>query len=41
MTASVSTKQVRAGRLELVPPAAHEFSPETSEEEIIVCCTAS
>ena len=31
----MSTKQVRAGRLELVPPAAPEFSPETSEEVIM------
>ena len=28
---------MKAGRLELVPPAAPGFSPETSEEVIIVC----
>jgi len=30
-----------AGRLELVPPAAPGFSPETFMEEVIMVCAAS
>jgi hypothetical protein len=31
---------MEAGRLELVPPAAPGFSPETSEEVIMVCAAS-
>jgi hypothetical protein len=33
--------QMKAGRLELVPPAAPGFSPETSMEEVTSVCAAS
>jgi hypothetical protein len=33
--------QMKAGRLELVPPAAPGFSPETLMEEVIMVCAAS
>jgi hypothetical protein len=32
--------QMKAGRLELVPPAAPGFSPETLEEVIMVCAAS-
>jgi hypothetical protein len=32
---------MEAGRLELVPPAAPGFSPETPVEEVIMVCAAS
>jgi hypothetical protein len=34
------TVVIEAGRLELVPPAAPGFSPETSEEVIMVCAAS-
>jgi hypothetical protein len=34
-------EQVKAGRLELVPPAAPGFSPVASKEEVISVCARS
>jgi hypothetical protein len=33
--------RVKAGRLELVPPAAPGFSPGTTVEEVIIVCAVS
>jgi hypothetical protein len=33
--------EVKAGRLELVPPAAPGFSPGTTVEEVSILCAAS
>jgi hypothetical protein len=34
-------RMTRAGRLELVPPAAPGFSPVTGKEEVIMVCAGS